>query len=201
MEKNTISIIDCSVEYNGRARSALERGKYLIIYKNDGSVAIHGATKNKPLNYLGSNTSMITNENTISWKTKKESITIQVYQTIHTHPIELSSSTPIVTRTEKQLVDKLVENWEALIGRKSNIEREKQTPHGPIDIYAIDHQGHIIVEAKRKNATLKDITQVLRYKETFEGTIECYVAAPGISKKALSYAEKHQVKFLQIDFD
>ncbi len=201
MEKNSISIVDCSVEYNGRARSTLERGKYLIIYKGDGSVAIHGATKNKPLNYLGSNTNLTVETSTITWKTKKESITIQVYEMIHTHQLDLASNAPVVTRTEKQLVDKLVANWETLIGRKSEIVREKQTQHGPIDIYAVDQNGQVIVEAKRKNATLKDITQVLRYKEAFEGTVECYVAAPGISNKAAAYAEKHQVRFLQVNFD
>ncbi len=200
MEKNTISIIDCAVEYNGRARSTLERGQYLVIYKNDGSVAIHGASKTKPLNYLGSKTSISVDGTTITWKTKKESITIHAYQVLHTHAFNLSASAPVVSRTEKELVEKVINNWSELIGQPGDIEREKKTAHGPIDIYCNAYDMEIIVEVKRKTITLKDVTQVLRYGDTFAKKTLMYVAGPKISKNALSYATAKGVQYLHIDF-
>ena len=41
----------CDVVYDGRAYSTLERGNYLIIYKPDGSLLIHGSSKSTPRNY------------------------------------------------------------------------------------------------------------------------------------------------------
>src|SRR5215216_2718640 len=42
---------DCEVYYEGRASSALRRGHYLLIHKEDGSFQIHGSRLTVPLNY------------------------------------------------------------------------------------------------------------------------------------------------------
>jgi len=201
MEKGIVLIADCTVTYNGRAKSELERGTYLIIYKNDGSLAIHGQNKIMPLNYISNNSILTTENNTYTWKRKQEQIIIKVFNEYTKYPIELSPHTPKITNTEKDLADKIVKNWDNLVKHQGSIEREKPTPHGPIDIYSHSKDGHIIIEVKRKNATLKDITQVLRYRETFTGNSHCYIAAPKISAKALIYANKHEVKFLEVNFD
>lgn len=44
---------ECSIIYDGRAYSTLANGRYLIIYKQDGSLLIHGGDLCKPRNYQG----------------------------------------------------------------------------------------------------------------------------------------------------
>ncbi len=194
-------LVDCTVEYSGRAKSTLERGSYLIIYKSDGSLAIHGNAKIMPLNYLSSGSKLEINGNNYVWTKRKETISITVHGKAWDQAATLSEHKPKIINTEKDLVDKIVRLWPELIGDTGEIIREHQTIHGPIDLYAESREGHVLIEVKRKNATLKDITQAIRYRETFKEPVRCYVAAPKISKNALAYAEKHRVIFLKVDFD
>lgn len=199
MDKGSILIADCIVTYDGRAKSVLERGRYLIIYKVDGSLAIHGMSLIKPLNYISSGSVLNKQGNILIWTKKKESIKVEIMTEIYYQPFDLSHHVPVMMNTEKQLVEKLVQEWKEH-GLKGTPVLEQKTRHGPVDIYSLHASEHTLVEVKRKNITLKDITQVLRYKETFEGSVLCYVAGPGISKNAMTYAEKHAVKFIKINF-
>ncbi len=42
---------DLSIVYDGRAFSTLKTGKYMVMYKPDGSLSIHNKTSIKPVNY------------------------------------------------------------------------------------------------------------------------------------------------------
>lgn len=202
MLPGTLILADCTVNYEGRAESILERGQYLILYKADGSLAIHGLNKIKPLNYLSNKSQLKIEGDQYIWTRKKEKIVVNVFKAELTSKIELSPHEPIKTHTEKDIVNKIVDNWEALVGHASgDIVREYPTQHGPIDLYRNCDGLHVIVEAKRKTITLKDVTQVLRYKEAFNERSVCYIAGPGISKNAAAYASNHGVIYICVDFD
>jgi RecB family endonuclease NucS len=62
----------------------------------------------------------------------------------------------------------------------------------------------VVVEVKRRRVTVKDVTQLRRYVEALEQRgkqCRAYLAAPEISTSASKYLRKHDLRFLQVDFD
>ncbi len=45
-----VALVDCEVPYDGRARSTLRRGHYVLMRKADGSFLVHGASLTVPVN-------------------------------------------------------------------------------------------------------------------------------------------------------
>jgi endonuclease len=206
--KPLVMFADCTVIYNGRAYSTLERGNYLIIYKPDGSVSIHGADLVMPRNYISSNGKLEVDvvNNRLIFTKKKESVTINLVA-IHSvsYLDDWSSHKIVISRTEKELAKKIFDNWFRLFDDVFyDVVMEYPTPLGPIDIAGFTSSTDYIVEVKRRKASLKDVTQLRRYVEALEGRgklCKAYLAAPSIAKGALSYLEKHELNFLQVDFD
>lgn len=194
---------NCSVDYQGRASSHLAYGNYLILYKHDGSIQIHGADKILPRNYQGAKSQLSFDNNVLMSTNRSETININIKQILHMQPINNWSDQHIViTKTEKELVNKLYDNWANFIGRGcSKLVKEYATDHGPVDIVGCDEDGHKhVVEVKRRKASIKDVTQLRRYLECIP-TATGYIAAPDISQNALKYAADHHCKYIHITFD
>lgn len=191
-------LMRCSVVYKGRACSTLDEGTYLVIFKQDQSLSIHGRNKILPLNYIGSGCKASVDGSVVTFTRKSESITIVINSIITSISLDLSELEPVKHNTERELVDQIAHNLTILTGCTATPEREKKTEHGPIDLYVYDNGIHHIIEAKRRTASIKDVTQVIRYGETFCGDKTLYIAAPKISKNALKYATERNVKFLEV---
>jgi RecB family endonuclease NucS len=69
---NFVIYAECDIIYNGRGYSTLERGNYLIIYKDDASLSIHGSTKVLPRNYQSEGTKLTVTDTLIEAKRKSE---------------------------------------------------------------------------------------------------------------------------------
>jgi RecB family endonuclease NucS len=199
---------DCTVLYDGRASSTLERGRYLIVKKTDGSYLIHGSDKCPPRNYQGPNSKLTIDGDRLICTNRKEVIIVTVYDIINYHELINWSSAKIkISKTEKELVDKIQNNWASYFPDKTHLElhREFKTAVGDIDLLGVSINCYLAIEAKRKKITLKDCTQLRRYiehlQEGMPGTIDGWLAAPSIGKKALQYLKKHNLHWLQIDFD
>ena len=200
------SILYCiaDVQYNGRARSTLATGRYLIIRKNDNSIAVHGGLCNKPCNYINKCTSSMVDGNTLTFSNRNESICIVIHQIVNELILtEWSESKPNITRTEKELVLKLLSKWDELIGVECAIELEFKTNFGQIDILGISKNNiHHVIEVKRKTVTVSNCYQVRRYLECLNN-VECigYLASPSINKKAEAALADFGLRWIQIDFD
>lgn len=197
----------CDVEYDGRAYSTLERGRYLIIYKNDGSFLIHASDLSVPRNYQGAGSVLEYHDNKITCTNKKECIIVRIYDIINYISLpEWSAARIKISRTEKDLVQKIYANWERYFGYGFEIVyAEHQTKLGAVDLLGVTHDGvRHVVEVKRGKATIRDCSQLYRYIESFRdngheaiGTI----ASPAIGKNASTYLEKHGCHWLYVDFD
>lgn len=198
---------DCSVIYDGRARSTLERGRYLIIHKSDGALLIHNGAANQPVNYQGSKAKLSVDGDLLISVRKKERLEICVHEVInHTSLTSWSMSEIVIRDTEHDLVKKIEQNWNDVIkipvGR---IEREFSTQYGPIDLAGISDDGtHVIVEVKRGKASLSHCSQLNRYNEHF--TMKhikcvCILASPQIGKNAHNYLRSHGYTWISVDFD
>lgn len=204
--KNNTSFIlycDCNVKYDGRASSILDYGNYLIIYKADGSLQIHASNKISPRNYQGAKSLLSIDDNQITSINKLEKIIILLRNVYFVFQLRDWSNNEItITKTEKDLVDKLCLNWNEYMNIAcDNIVREYKTDHGPVDIVGLDRKNikHVI-EVKRRKATIKDVTQLRKYLECIDDSIG-YLAAPSISTKAKSYLYQHECNYINIDFE
>jgi RecB family endonuclease NucS len=198
---------ECSVIYEGRARSELARGRYLIVHKPDGVLLIHNATGTPPVNYQGSKSRLTIDGNVIISQRKSERLVITIDHVIHHVDLEEWSENSIIIRdTEKDLVDKIEANWNSIITLPVvRIEREYPTKYGPIDLVGISSDDvHVIVEVKRGKASLNHCSQLNRYNEHFlHYNMKCIarLASPQIGANALKYLKDHSYDWVRVDFD
>ena len=205
-----IMFCKCSVLYEGRAYSILEAGNYLIVFKSDKSIQIHGNNKIHPRNYQGSNTQISYQDKCLICINKKEKISIQIENISFARNIDGWSSHEIkISRTESELVDKISNNINKYINNTQEsytVEREYKTENGPIDLFAhTDSIGHLI-EVKRRKATVTDGTQLNKYHEAIKSTcdyniLKCYLAAPSIGKNAKRYLDEKGYLFIEVSWD
>jgi RecB family endonuclease NucS len=195
----------CRVIYDGRAYSTLETGNYLVLHKADGSLQIHGAKLIKPLNYQGPKSSLEYNQGVLRSINKKEAISIEIDEIISYSPLSLSDNQIQIKRTEKELVAKILRNWEShFFDQFELVETEVQSEVGAVDLLGITTSSkHYVVEVKRKKASLKDCSQLKRYVEHFAQENETLgiLASPTITENALKYLVKHNMQYLEINFD
>lgn len=196
---------NCTVLYEGRAASTLEAGNYLILYKDDKSLSIHGSTMVLPRNYMAGGTRVELDGDRLVVHRKKETVVITVQEVHHLHFLgDWSASKIVICRTEKELVRKIFNNWgQYFAGDFEIIELEHPTELGPIDILGRTDTTDFVVEVKRKTATTRDVTQLRRYIEAKSGArvVRGFLAAPGIAASARRYLEKHDLTFLHVNFD
>lgn len=207
ISKPFILYANCSIVYDGRAYSTLAGGHYLIIYKSDGSLLIHGKNLCKPLNYQPAGSKLTLEGNIITSINKKEKIVINITEIINIQSIDNWSDTKIeIKRTEKELVDKLFNNWDEYIdGEFAELIREYHTEHGPIDLLGIASNGvYHAVEVKRKKASISNGTQLKKYVDAIvdQGhSVIGYLASPEINDNVINYLNRHGFKWIKVEFD
>ena len=83
------------------------------------------------------------------------------------------------------------------------LELEKSLKVGDIDIYGEDSEGNkIVIELKRRKASLSDVSQLKRYVEEiskFNTNVRGMLIAPGITKNAMNLLLKSGLEFKNIN--
>jgi RecB family endonuclease NucS len=196
-------LADCEVEYEGRARSTLRRGHYLLIRKDDGTFLVHGARRTTPLNYQPAGSRLYRTTNGFLCEGRAESIRVVVHRILirmvpdrwDAHPIEIA-------RTERELADRLARRVRQWIPGVVEVCREFPSEHGAVDIVAIDGRGvHHVIEVKRARATIAAAVQLRKYLEALADdghVVRGYLAAPTIAGTARAYCLKHGIAYLDI---
>lgn len=197
---------ECSIIYDGRAYSTLELGNYLLLYKSDGSFLVHGADLCKPRNYQQAGSILNVDGNQIISNNKKEKIIIDINNIISYTPLHDWSYSKIeITKTEKELVNKLINNWHDYFDDDFYIiQQEFKTEHGPIDLVGItEDEKYYVIEVKRKKATISNITQLKRYVDILskKNKVFGYLASPEISDNALKFLKDSGFNWIEVGFD
>ncbi len=196
----------CSVVYEGRASSLLDVGRYLVVYKKDGSVMIHGADSLVPRNYMGAKSRVVIEANVITFVRKSEKIVVTMDEVISlTYLDSWSESKTQICRTERELTLKIFDNWFEYLPDSGVelIHLEYPTALGPIDVMGEAQNETFIIEVKRRKGSIKDVTQLRRYVEAMENggrPIKGFLAAPDCAKGALDYLKKHGLEYLPVNF-
>lgn len=194
--------VDASVTYDGRASSTLERGKYAILIKSDGSFQVHGGSLIAPLNYQPAKSTIEYDGERLICKRKSEVINVSIHSLLHLYEMDLLDDKNIkIIRTEADLVKKLASTVHDFVPNVKSVVLEHQTEHGPIDLLAMDDDGkHHIMEVKRRKASITACTQLKRYAECFSDPI-LYLVAPDITRKAAEYCSANSIIFKKLGFD
>lgn len=203
----------CRITYQGRAESTLSRGDRLLIYKPDGTLIVHTEAKLKPVNWqppgcsfqagLEDDLLVVT-----ATRTSPKEIVRVVLDEIH-----LVQSVRLEDDGQLDLVG-TEDDLQALLAMEPEIvepgfqcwRRERPSGRGPMDLYGEDAEGRrVVVEVKRRAATVRDAEQLRRYVEREDGAragkVRGILCAPRVSEKAKRFLQELDLEYRELDWE
>lgn len=201
----------CDVQFAGRATSVLEYGERLVIIKGDKSIGVHQNKLVRPINYLtnASITSQIVSGKLVLVGVKGkpvESLTMN-FDLIHdvvVFPMESESKLELAG-SEKHLQELLAQDLSFIEPGLKPIIREAKM-NGLADIIAQDKEGNfVIVEVKRRKASLDAVSQLHRYREKLQKLkgqhVRGLLVAPGITDSAKTLIDNYGMHYYELNFE
>ncbi|MCX6392204.1 MAG: endonuclease NucS [Actinobacteria bacterium] len=203
-----VLVARCSIGYSGRLTTRLASGDRIIIFKDDGSVCVHGPKGFKPINYMSGPTAITEEDGLITVRRPEtgETLMIEVEQVIADDAHGLEDNAVLEREGRELELHALLERAPDLIEEGLEIlERERATDVGPVDFLAKDTEGRIVlVEVKRVKAVVAAVEQVVRYREHIEkdaayAGARAIVLAPEFAPQARKLAERRNVECIVLD--
>jgi RecB family endonuclease NucS len=197
----------CSVSYEGRLGATLAPGVRLVLWKADGSIAVHSDAKAyKPLNWMNPPCTIIELENTIvATNPKGETLRIEIHEQIHDTDHEIGEDPGLEKDGVEAELQKLIA---ARVGALRDdfvlVRREFPTDIGPIDLLCRDGDGRAVVVEVKRIAEIAGVDQLLRYQERLDRDPQYapttgMLVAQHIKPQARVYAESKGVACVEID--
>ena len=203
-----VLVARCSIGYSGRLTTRLASGERVLIFKDDGSVCIHGPKGFKPINYMSGPTAVTEEDGLITVRRPEtgETLLIEVEEVLADDAHALEDSAVLEREGRELELHALLERSPNLIEEGLEIlERERATDVGPVDFLAKDAEGRIVlVEVKRVKAVAAAVEQVVRYREhiardaAYAGA-RALVVAPDFAPQARNLAERRDVECVVLD--
>jgi RecB family endonuclease NucS len=202
-------VADCSVHYQGRARSMLNRGERLLILKPDGTFLIHTATKAKPVNWQPPGATFhagMEDDKLIltAYRPKPEEIVKVTFS-----EVKLLVSVPLHDQEDLALVGTEDDLQALLFERPELVEagfvprrRERDSDRGYYDLDGDDANGkRLVIEVKRGSAGVSEAQQLWRYVEplrTQSEGIRGMLIAPRVADKARKMLGEYGLEWKEI---
>ena len=204
----------CSVNYQGRAASKLDRGERLVIKKQDSAILVHGPDNYQPKNWQPEvdSYSVSIDDEEDALILKAERMNPEEIVEIRFERIDFLSVDQLVDKSELKVsghevdIHEAIEDEPEIVEEGLNvIERERETPAGFIDVFARDKEdGYVVIEVKR-NPDYNTVLQLQRYVEEiedeFKGKIRGMLVAPKITDKVLDYLEERGLEFVEVEME
>ncbi len=203
-----VLVARCSIGYSGRLTTRLASGDRVIIFKDDGSVCVHGPMGFKPINYMSGPTVLEESAGllTIRRPATGEVLMIAVEHVISDERHALEDTATLEREGRELELHALLERSPDLIEDGLQVlERERSTDVGPVDFLCRDTEGRIVlVEVKRVKAVVAAVEQVVRYREHIEkdaayAGARAIVLAPEFAPQARKLAERRNVECIVLD--
>ncbi|WP_414837470.1 endonuclease NucS [Candidatus Nanosalina sp. VS9-1] len=206
----------CTVNYQGRAKSKLDRGERLVIKKQDSAILVHGPENYQPKNWQPEVDSYsveideVEDEKTLVLEAKRTNPDEIVE--IRFEEIELLTVHQLVDKSDLKIRGHEVDIHEAIEddpeiveeGLKI-VERERETPAGFIDVFARDENDNYVVIEVKRNPDYNTVLQLQRYvdeiEEEFSGKIRGILVAPKMTDKILNYLEERGLEFIEVEME
>jgi RecB family endonuclease NucS len=197
------------VEYQGRLGARLARATRLILFKADGSIAVHSDAKAyKPLNWMNPPCAIEETDGIITARTPKgETLRIELHDVLHDSAWLLGEDPGLEKDgVEAELQQLLAARVAVLREDMALIRREYPTDIGPVDLLCCDGAGRTIVVEVKRVGEIASVEQLLRYQERldrdprFRPTLGMLVA-PHIKPQAKVFAQSKGVSCVEVDLD
>jgi len=199
----------CKVDYTGRAKSKLDYGSRLIITKPDGTIMIHGRTKREPINWQppGCILSAFVQDGRLYIKSiRKNPKEIVLIECPTVHAIlacNCEEGEFTLHGSEKEMVQKVIENPTLLFEDFKPLKEEYPTPFGSVDLIGLDGEGNlVVVEFKRATAQLSAVSQLKRYVDYFKKhgeNVKGVLVAPDITLSAYKLLKEYGFEYVKLD--
>jgi len=200
-------IAHCSVEYQGRLGARLAPATRLIMFKADGSIAIHSDSKAfKPLNWMNPPCSITEADGVIDACTPRgETLRIEVHEVLFDTAVEMGNDPGLEKDgVEAELQALLAARVAALRDGLTLIDREYPTDIGPVDLLCRDDDGRTVVVEVKRVGEIAGVEQLVRYQERldrdsrFAPTVGMFVAER-IKPQAKVFAQSRGIACVEID--
>ena len=200
-------VADCSVEYSGRLGARLPRAPRLLLFKADGSIAIHADAKAyKPLNWMNPPCTIDERDGVIAVRNPKDELLVIELHEVHFDQHFALGDDPGLAKdgVEAELQELLAARVEALREDLRLVRREYPTDLGPVDLLCRDGEGRAVVVEVKRVGEIAGVEQLLRYQERLDrdGTLaptRGMFVATRIKPQARVFAESRGVECVEID--
>ncbi len=178
----------CSVEYDGRASSSLESGDRHLMLKPDGTVLVHTAEGQKPVNWQppGCTHEVRGDDGHVEIRSLRsnpdEELLVRFERIDHLATFDAGESAELsVSGTEADLKRRILEEPELIEPGFRPLATERETPAGAVDVYGEDADGAVVVlELKRRRVGPDAVGQLDRYVGALERDLHADVEIRGV---------------------
>ena len=204
----------CSIDYQGRAESRLESGQRLMLFKPDGTLLVHTATKLKPVNWQPPGCTFSADREdgavvlTACREKPKETVRIALEEVLAVLSLDLDDGEALdLVGSEDDLQAFLAKRPDLVEPGFKFRERERASGRGPMDLYGEDALGRrVVVECKRRAAGVAEADQLRRYVErerrARQGVqVRGILLAPTVSETARRYLADLDLEYRELDWD
>ncbi|MDL5361690.1 endonuclease NucS [Halalkalicoccus sp. NIPERK01] len=181
---------ECTVEYDGRAASELGPGERHVMCKPDGTVLVHTAEGQKPVNWQppGCTQEARIEDGILVLHSRRsnpdEELVVRFTRVAHLAIFETDGAegtTLSVTGTEEDMKRRILEEPDLIEPGFRPLATERETPAGAVDVYGEDREGAVVIlELKRRRVGPDAVGQLSRYVEALERDLHAGVAIRGI---------------------
>jgi RecB family endonuclease NucS len=200
-------VAECSVEYRGRLSARLPRARRLVLFKADGSIAVHAdSLAYKPLNWMNPPCTIIEADGVVTASTRKgETLRIELHEVIADVRHDLGDDPGLEKDgVEAELQALIAQRVAALRDGLTLVSREFPTDIGPVDLLCRDGDGRTVVVEVKRVGEIAGVEQLLRYQERLDrdsrfAPTEGMLVAERIKPQARVFAESRGVACVEID--
>jgi len=211
-----------SARYSGRIEEAeLSLGDAVLMIRDyesggDGSVVLLDAAEGlQPRNWMPARSTHEKTEAGYKFTCRRADLTETLEVFIEKIYDDMSFTANLVTHLQKlgaeqELSELLAGNLHVLEPGLKLVGREVRTAAGPIDIMAEDKSGRLtIIEVKRRRATLTDVYQWRRYRDSVHADAEWgrkhprgLLVAPSATRDLLSQiSDEKRLRFVRLSYE
>jgi len=204
----------CSVKYQGRAKSKLDRGERLVIKKQDSALLVHGPDNYQPKNWqpeVDSFTVEIDDKEDVLLLKAERKNPEEVVEILF-EQIDLLTVDKLVDKSELKVkgheidIHEAIENEPSIVEEKLKvINRERKTPAGYIDLFCRDENDKYVVIEVKRNPDYNTVLQLQRYvdeiDEEFSTEVRGVLVAPKMTDNVLEYLEDRGLEFVEVEMN
>ena len=209
----TVQIIGlCTVNYQGRAKSKLDRGERVVLSKQDSALLVHGPENYQPKNWqpeVDSYSLEIKGENLVLEARRsnpEETVSIEFESLDMVAVYQMVDRSELKVRGHEIDIHESIEEEPSIVEEGMTVlEREKETPAGFIDVFMKDSEDVWTVIEVKRNPDHNSVLQLQRYideiEKQYSGEIRGILVAPKISEKVLNYLEERDLEFVEVEME